>query len=102
MNGCVERSYSDADENEYDDDEPFKDLLMSVRLSAVVKNGKIESLEPIDLPEGTQLLITVASDGEVGSWADLALQGLSRAYTDDEPEYELSHLKEINPLYARE
>jgi hypothetical protein len=77
----------------------FKDLLMAVQLSAVVKNGKIEALEPLTLPEGTQLLITVADDEEAKAWADLALQELNRAYGADEPEYELSQLKEISPLY---
>jgi hypothetical protein len=98
----VERSYSDANETEYYDDDPFKDVLMAVQLSAVVKNGKIEALEPFTLPEGTQLLITVASDEEADVWANLALQELNRAYRDDEPEYELSQLKEINPLYEGE
>lgn len=28
---------------------------------AIVKNGKIEPISPIDLPEGTSLLITLAT-----------------------------------------
>jgi hypothetical protein len=75
---------------------------MAVKLSAVVKNGKIEALEPVTLPEGTQLLITVAFDQEVEEWDSFALQELGRAYSDDEPEYEFSQMKEINPLYEGE
>ena len=72
---------------------------MAVRLLAVVKNGKIESLDPIDLPEGTQLLITVDSDREGEVWSGLSLQGLNRAYAEGEPEYGVSQLREINPFY---
>jgi hypothetical protein len=79
----------------------FEDFLMAVQLSAVVKNGKIEALEPLILPEGTKLLITIASDEEAKVWSDLALQELSRAYGNNEPEYALSQLKEISPLYER-
>jgi predicted DNA-binding antitoxin AbrB/MazE fold protein len=80
---------------------------MSTQLLAVIKNGKIEPLEPIDFPEGTQLIVTISSspataeDPESEDWYAASLQGLSRAYGDDEPDYELSHIKEFNPSYER-
>jgi len=32
-------------------------------IKAVVKQGRIELLEPIDIPEGAEVLVTVISDG---------------------------------------
>ncbi|WP_373544662.1 antitoxin family protein [Chamaesiphon sp.] len=52
------------------------------RITAIVRNGKIELLEPIDLPEGTQLTIAIEYDLGVESWTqeewnNLSLQGLN-------------------------
>ncbi len=38
-------------------------------------------------------------DPERDAMLRLAAQGLARAYGDNEPEYTLADLKEINPLY---
>jgi hypothetical protein len=65
-------------------------------------HGKIEPSEPIDLPEGTQIIVTIDSPSEIvkdEEWYALSLQGLNRAYSDDEPEYEISQIKEFNPDY---
>jgi hypothetical protein len=40
-----------------------------------------------------------AEDTESEDWYALSLQGLNRAYGDEEPEYELSQIKEFNPSY---
>ncbi len=80
---------------------------MPTQLLAIIKNGKIEPLEPINFPEGTPLVVTMnpssemASDPESEDWYALSLHGLSRAYGDDEPDYELSQIKEFNPNYER-
>jgi hypothetical protein len=58
-----------------------------------------------DLPEGTQIIVTldapleISKDEESAEWYALSLQGLNRAYSDDEPEYNLSQIKEFNPDY---
>ena len=58
-----------------------------------------------DLPEGTQIIVTLDApaesvrDPESAEWYALSLQGLNRAYSDDEPEYDLSQVKEFNPDY---
>ncbi len=80
----------------------FTQKIMPSQLFATIRNGKIEPSEPIDLPEGTQIILTI--DFRSGSekdeeWYALSLQGLNRAYSDDEPEYELSQVKEFNPDY---
>ena len=76
---------------------------MSIPVFAIVKNGKIEPITPIDLPEGTSLLIlpnpSAEATAEAIEWSHFSLRGLSRAYSDDEPDYEISQLKEINPTY---
>jgi hypothetical protein len=75
---------------------------MPSQLFATIRNGKIEPSEPINLPEGTQIIVTIDSSSEIGKdeeWYALSLQGLNRAYRDDEPEYELSQIKEFNPDY---
>jgi predicted DNA-binding antitoxin AbrB/MazE fold protein len=78
---------------------------MFARLLAIIRNGKIEPLEPINFPEGTQLVVTISSLSEIvgdsEDWYALSLQGLSRAYGDDEPDYDLSQIKEFNPSYER-
>jgi hypothetical protein len=38
---------------------------------------------------------------ETSEWSNLSLNGLNRAYGDDEPEYEISQLKELNSSYER-
>ena len=82
------------------------------RITAIVRNGKIELLEPIDLPEGTQLTILVSSRGYANAieydlgleawtqeeWTNLSLQGLNRAYGDDEPDYENLESKDSKPV----
>jgi hypothetical protein len=62
------------------------------KLLATLRNGNLEPSEPINFPEGTQLLITVNLAQETEDWTDkdwteFSLQGLSRAYGDDEPDY---------------
>ena len=37
---------------------------MQERFRAIVNDGRIEPLEDIDVPDGTQLLITVVSNGD--------------------------------------
>jgi predicted DNA-binding antitoxin AbrB/MazE fold protein len=42
---------------------------MSKAVLAVVKNGKIEPISPIDLPEGTSLLIKLHPSNEALEWS---------------------------------
>jgi hypothetical protein len=74
---------------------------MFTQLLAIVKDGKIQTLDSIDLPEGTELVVTIDRDLEALEWSSLSLNSLNRAYADDEPEYEISQLKELNTSYER-
>ena len=42
---------------------------------------------------------SVLADSESAEWYALSLQGLNRAYSDEEPEYQLSQIKRFNPIY---
>ncbi|HAC63034.1 MAG TPA: glycosyl hydrolase family 31 [Cyanothece sp. UBA12306] len=79
---------------------------MTSPVIAIVKNGKIELLNPLSFPEGTQLLVTpIPSDNELETietmdeLSNLSLQGLNLAYDENEPEYTLEQIKEFNPDY---
>ena len=61
--------------------------------------------EPVPLRPNAQLLITVLPasselDEEREEWFRFAAASLARAYGDDEPEYTLDDLIEINPDYV--
>lgn len=61
--------------------------------------------EPADLPLDTELLITVVPQSEAAleaereEWRRLSLANLARGYGPNEPEYDESMLKELNPDY---
>lgn len=57
-------------------------MLSTVR--AVVREGKIELLERVELPEGSKLLVTVLADEEAGFWRDASRASLDRIW--DNPE----------------
>jgi len=41
---------------------------MATTVHGVVRNGKVEVLEKVDLPEGAKILITVVPDDESQFW----------------------------------
>lgn len=77
--------------------------MSSIALRAHYDGEKIVLDEPFDLETDAQLLVVVvpmeqeADDWQY--WLQLSAQGLARAYADDEPEYDLSKVKEFNPNY---
>ena len=75
----------------------------SVTLNAHFNGQQIVLDEAFDLPENAKLLVTILEtpDLERGEWQALALQNLARAYSENEPDYALSLVKELNPDYAR-
>ncbi len=45
---------------------------MARTIKATFRQGRIEPLEPVDLPEGVELMVTVEEAGEANRWfADL-------------------------------
>jgi hypothetical protein len=72
----------------------------TVNLKAHHDGQQIVIDEPFDLPTDSPRIVTVPSAGvgplsrERVEWAELAVQGLTRAYGDEEPEYTLADIKE--------
>ncbi len=67
-----------------------------VTLKAHFDGERILLDEPFDLPAHAPLLITVlpvATESERAQWAQAAVAGLARAYSDDEPEYSPADIK---------
>lgn len=59
--------------------------------------------KPYPLEPNTKLLVTVLSeqDEEREGWLRLSEQRLAEAYSDEEPDYPLSCIREMNPDYER-
>lgn len=77
--------------------------MSNIALRAHFDGEKIVLDEPFDLEPDTELLVVVPTEEEVDDrqyWLQLSAQGLARAYAEDEPEYDLSKVKEFNPNYT--
>lgn len=73
---------------------------MAVIQARVLDTTHLELLDPIGLPEGAHVVVSVAhvdQDEERASWLAASQYGLEAAYGDDEPDYSLEMLKEENP-----
>lgn len=79
---------------------------MNIRLLRAHYDGSQILLdEPATLPLNAQLRIAVMpdsleSDEEKEEWFRFAAANLARAYGDDEPEYTMDDLIEVNPDYV--
>ena len=77
--------------------------MKTVSVTARFDGKHIQLDEPLDLEPNTRLMVTVlpGQDAEREEWLQLSLQGLARAYADDEGSYDLSDVKIPNPAYDR-
>lgn len=50
------------------------------------------------LPKDSKLIVILLDD-ESADWNELSSQSLNKAYGEEEPEYSLSEVKELNPGY---
>ncbi len=76
----------------------------SVTLRAHFNGTQVVLDEPFSFEPETRLLITVLpnhDDTERDEWLNFSASSLNAAYGDDEPEYTLDDLIEINPDYER-
>jgi len=55
--------------------------------------------EPCELAPNTKVIIKVLPSDEDTDWLSLGKKSFARAYADDEPEYPLEKIKELNPEY---
>ena len=75
--------------------------MQTVSFSAHFDGRQIVFDEPFAFEPGAELLVTVLPkrDREHEEWTQFSMQQLERAYGEDEPEYTLDALKEVNPNY---
>ncbi len=67
-------------------------------------NGSVVLLEPVHLEKKSRAIVTIIDFDETDErqeWQRLSTANLERAYGDDEPDYTLIALQEINPDYER-
>jgi hypothetical protein len=78
------------------------ELLLFAKFKLLVQNIKQAiALHSINLPKGTELVVTIDRDLEKLAWSKLSLNGLNRAYADYEPEYEYLTYKGLNTSKER-
>lgn len=79
--------------------------MKTVTLAATFDGQHIRLQEGYPLPRNARLLVTVLPEGIdddntfLDFWRKLSAQSLSGAYSQDEPDYTLSMVREPNPDY---
>lgn len=77
----------------------------AVTLPAHFDGRQIQLDEPFEMEPDTKLIVTVLpkqpEEHERRDWLSLSHQGLQAAYGEEEPDYPLNLLKEVNPDYDR-
>jgi hypothetical protein len=53
-------------------------------IHAVVRDGKIELLEPVNLPDGALVLVTILKDDEQAFWQQASESALKRVWDNAE------------------
>jgi len=53
---------------------------------AVVRSGKIELVEPVELPEGSRVLVTLVSEAESDFWLQATQTSLDAVWNNPEDE----------------
>jgi hypothetical protein len=51
---------------------------------AVIRDGKIELVDSIEIPEGTRVLVTVLSDDEADFWLRVSQKALDAVWNNPE------------------
>jgi hypothetical protein len=67
---------------------------MSNPIRAIVREGKIELLEPMDLPDGTALLVTPLVEEDALFWAGVSHRALGDIWDNPEDDIYAQLLKE--------
>jgi hypothetical protein len=53
-------------------------------IHAVVRDGKIELLEPVSLPDGAHVLVTILTEDELAFWQQASESALNRVWDNSE------------------
>ena len=67
---------------------------MSKTLRAIIREGKIEPLEHINLPEGSKVLITLLEDEEAEFWLGASQASINAIWANPEDDVYAQLLKE--------
>jgi predicted DNA-binding antitoxin AbrB/MazE fold protein len=67
---------------------------MSKTLRAVIRKGKIEPLEQVDLPEGSKVLVTLVPEEESDFWLEASQASLDTIWANPEDDVYARLLKE--------
>ena len=67
---------------------------MSKTLRAVIHEGKIEPLEPVDLPEGSKVLVTLLPNEEPEFWLGASQPSLDAIWANPEDDVYAQLLEE--------
>lgn len=75
--------------------------MQTITLNAHFDGKQILLDEPYELEPNTKLVVSVIGtrNGNRDDWTRFSLANLERAYGDEEPEYSLDLIKELNPKY---
>ena len=63
-------------------------------LMATVRQGKIETLDELKLPEGTKVLVTVLPDNKAEFWQNASQESLDKVWDNPEDDVYVQLLKE--------
>ncbi len=78
---------------------------MTLLQARLIDSTHLELAEPVDLPAGRKLLVSVVETDdehdEHQQWLASSEATLRTAYSDAEPDYSLDLIKEPNPEYRR-
>jgi len=67
---------------------------MPKTLRAVIREGKIEPMEQVDLPEGSKVLVTLLPDDEAEFWLQASQASLDTIWDNPEDDVYAHLLKE--------
>lgn len=70
-----------------------KGKIMLTTVRAVVRSGRVEILEGIEIAEGTELLVTVLSNDEAEFWLESSRSTLASVWNNDEDDIYAELLK---------
>ena len=67
---------------------------MSKSLRAIIREGKIEPLEEVNLPEGSKVLVTLLADDEAEFWLQASQVSIDTIWDNPEDDVYVQLLKE--------
>jgi predicted DNA-binding antitoxin AbrB/MazE fold protein len=67
---------------------------MSKSLRAIIREGKIEPLEEVNLPEGSKVLVTLLADDETEFWLQASQNSIDTIWDNPEDDVYAQLLKE--------